>query len=1048
MFGAPTFYGSDSSLGVVIADLNGDGKADLVAPESGAGGDSVDVYLGNGDGTFGPAANYICGTPTASADQPYAVAVADLTNNGHMDIVTANFGGTMSVLMGNGDGTFGAPTVYPAGSEPDGIAVGDFNGDGLPDIAVANRGDNTVGVYLNQGNGTFAPAVDYTVGGAPDSLGAADFGNGQLDLYTADTSGGEVSILLSNGDGTFAAASNVSVPGSPADAVAADFNRDGKLDIATVDLDTGSVSVLEGAGNGTFSAPITSPGLGVGAISLATADFNGDAIPDLVVVGFGTNSAAVLLGNGDGTFQAPISITPGLLGGDVTAGDLNGDGKPDVVFGSYGGPAQFSTLINGGGSAAAVKTIGGLDPTFATGGLASHDVGLVSTAGVAIQSNGQSVIAGTAGASPSELFGLTRYNADGSLDTTFGVGGFVSTSFNGTDDVAAAVKVLAGGQILVAGTATTFTGGVASGSEFAVAEYNADGSLDTSFGAGTGEALISFSNTPGVLSNDVLQAMTVSTDGVIYLGGSSDAGGKTGTDFAIAALTAAGALDTAFGSGGKVLQDFAGEDDVINSLALQSDGEIVAAGSATVAGITQIALARFLASGIPDKHFGAKGLVTTNVRGVYDSASSVIVQANGLIDIGGLSATGAAASISSDFLVAQYTSAGKINRSFGGGPVITSFGQPSAVTQLVIQTNGEIVASGKTAASLASLVPSNLDVAIARYTTGGVLDTSFDGTGKTIIDLSSGVVAATDSLAVFADLVIQPLQASSLGAEFAAFTSSAQGVVSLNAGGELLDVGNSGANTVEAELITAGVDLVTSLLTAPPAAVIDGMKGTASVQIAESGTDRAFGTVTIEIEVSTDAQGDGAATLKTMPERINLAQGRKQVYRIAFVYPQSISSGAYYLLADVLNGTTPALQDLNTENNLAASSTTVDVAPAFVALNGSALAADSAFTPDKVSGVMFDITNAGNVAAKGAITADVILSADQNAADGTTVDAGKLAVSLAAGKGRSYRLSFKVPSTVTPGSYYLIAVIDPADSLGSIDQTRSTVLDPTQLVVG
>ena len=208
----------------------------------------------------------------------------------------------------------------------------------------------------------------------------------------------------------------------------------------------------------------------------------------------------------------------------------------------------------------------------------------------------QSVIIGTIGASPNESFGITRYNADGSLDTSFGGGGVVSTSFAGTDDKAAALAVLPGGQILVAGTATTYVDGIASGSQFAVAEYNADGSPNTAFGGGTGQVLVSFSNTAGTLSNDTLHAMILGPGGVIYLGGSSDAGGA-GQDFALAALNADGSADASFASGGKTLLDFAGGDDSIAALALQANGEIIAAGSATASGVASLALADFLPAG-------------------------------------------------------------------------------------------------------------------------------------------------------------------------------------------------------------------------------------------------------------------------------------------------------------------------------------------------------------------------------------------------------------------------------------------------------------------
>ena len=710
------------------------------------------------------------------------------------------------------------------------------------------------------------------------------------------------------------------------------------------------------------------------------------------------------------------------------------------ITASYSGDAAFAAATSTSVNVLVfmAQSIGQLDSAFGTSGLSSHDTGFVTTDGLA-QDGTQSVLIGTIGTSPTESFGITRFNADGSVDTSFGTGGVAATSFGGTDDVPTAVAVLPGGQILVAGTATTLTNGATTGSEFAITEFNTDGSIDTSFGGGTGEVLISFSTTAGILSNNILKAMSISAGGVIYIGGSS------GNSFAIAALTAQGALDSGFGSGGKVLDDFSSGNDVINSLALQTNGEIVAAGSATVGGVTEIALARFLSSGAIDTHFGTKGLVTTSVRGVYDSASSVVIQPKGQIVIGGSSATGTGSSLSSDFLLARYTSTGRLDRSFGGGPVITSFGQPSAVTQLVLQSNGEIVASGKTAPSLTGITPDQLNVAVARYTISGKLDTSFNGTGKTVINLGAGVISTVNSRVV---TIITPLDTSGDQAMLNQLINASQGVVATTPGGEILDAGSSGSNTVEAEILTSGVNLVTSLLTAPPTAVTGGTKGAASVQLAESGTNLAAGTVTVELEIATDAVGDGATTVTSVPEKINLRQKQSRSYRIAFEYPQSLAAGSYYLVAVVQNGSSPGLADLDPANELSPSKTAVKIAPPLISLVGSALSQGSAVSAGKTAVAVLTITNDGNVLARGAITAELILSVDQTAADRTTAADVALPADLAANKGRIYRVSFKVSSTLMTGTYYLIAVIDPVNSLGATDQSDSVVVDPKAVTVG
>jgi uncharacterized delta-60 repeat protein len=890
------------------------------------------------------------------------------------------------------------------------------------DLFVTSATNDTIGEYTT--SGTIVNPSLISELGAP--VGLAVSGS---DLFVDNTSTGTVgeyttagttvnASLISNLTGTI----DLAVSGTVASNQLA-FVQQPTSTITTADISTVTVDVEDSSGNLVSSDNST--------LSLAIASG-----PSGATLGGTTTVSAV---NGVATFSNLTLSTPGTY--TLTATDDIDSSSTSRTFTIYP-PAEKVGLLN---------------PSYGNNGLASHNVGFTSTNATA-QDGTQSVVVGTIGSSPAESFGITRYNSDGSLDTTFGNAGVVATTFGSTDDVPSAVDVLSNGNILVAGTATTYTNGAAGGSEFAVAEYDSDGSLDTSFGSG-GEALVSFSST-STLSDDVLSSMVVGSGGTIYLGGSSDAGGTGSTEFAIAALNSAGALLSSFG-GGKVLQSFGSGDDAINSLALQTNGDLVAAGSATINGTTQIALARFLPTGILDKRFGTKGLVTTNVRGVYDSASSVVIQPKGgAIIIGGISATGSGASLSSDFVLVQYTTAGRLDRSFGGAPVITSFGQPSAITQLALTASGEIIASGKTTASLASVTPDTLDVAVARYTSRGVLDTTFNGTGKTIIDLSSGVIGSTGILTnalqantnqtttITEQFTIQPLDASSLGAEFAAFSSSAQGVVSLTPGGEILAAGNSGSDTVEAELITAGVDLATSLLASLPAAVTGGSKAVVTITITESGNDQATGTVTIDLELADDAQGDGETTFKTVPEKINLKEKQSRSYHISFVYPSSITAGSYYLVADVNNGTSATLADLNPQNNLAASKAAVNVAPPFVSLAGTDLSTPSTFTPGKPVAATFTLTNDGNIPAKGPITVDVILSSDQTAADGTIIDPAKLVVSLPAGKSKPNRITFKLPSTITAGSYYLIAVIDPTDSIGSDDKTSSTVVDATGVVVG
>lgn len=770
-----------------------------------------------------------------------------------------------------------------------------------------------------------------------------------------------------------------------------------------------------------------------------------------------TFTATVAAPSGDGIMPTG---TVSFYSGGVAFGTATLDATQTAVFTTSSLPvgllmvtAVYSGDTAYASSASAVlgetigsppEKIGGLSQTFGTQGLATHAVGFTATSGVAVAASGQSIVAGTIGTVPNESFGITRYNADGSLDTTFGTGGVFSYSFGATDDAVSAISVLPGGQLLVAGTATTYVGGVASGSEFALAEFNADGTLNTSFGSGTGEVLTSFSTTAGALTDDVVKTLVVSAAGNIYLGGHSNAGGH-GEDFAIAAYSSIGAALTSFNSNGQALLDFNGGDDQINSLAIQKNGDVVAGGSATVNGVAQIALARYLPTGILDKHFGTLGDVTTNVRGVYDSASSVVIQAKGQIIIGGVSATGSGTSLSADFVLARFLANGRIDPTFGGGTVITSFGQPSAITQVVQQANGEIVASGKTTASLNSVDPSQLDVAVARYTVNGALDTTFNGTGKTILSFSTAVVSSEITVSPLSEMLIEPLDASTLGSAFDSFINSQQGVVATTVGGAILAAGNSGANTVEAQIIIAGVDLVAGVTGALPAAVPGGMKGTATVTVGENGSTLAKGTVTVQLEIATDAQGDGASPLKSVAEKINLRQGVSHAYKLAFVFPAGILANNYYLLVTILDGAT--LNDLDANNNTALSTHTIDISPPSISLSGSSLGSTTANVAGKSAGVEFDLTNSGNVLAHGRILIDLYFSTDDTTTGGMQVASVPLVVSLAAGKAHLYHLKFSLSKTAVAGSFNLLALIDPANALGATDHSDSLLIDPTLVTI-
>ena len=267
---------------------------------------------------------------------PSGVATGDFNGDGKLDLAVANANdGTVSILLGNGDGTFQPAINYAVGGAFS-IAVADFNGDGKPDLAVSLQTESGgVAVLLGKGDGTFQPAAYYAADSDSQSVAVGDFNaDGNLDLVVSNYNAFTVSVLLGNGDGTFRAPTNYRVGSSPRAVVVADFNGDGKLDLATANQDSGTVSVLLGNGDGSFQGAVNYP-CGNYPQSIATADLNGDGTPDLVVANQNGLDIGVMLGNGDGTFQAPVHYPVPSRPQRITLADLNGDGKLDLAVGYY-----------------------------------------------------------------------------------------------------------------------------------------------------------------------------------------------------------------------------------------------------------------------------------------------------------------------------------------------------------------------------------------------------------------------------------------------------------------------------------------------------------------------------------------------------------------------------------------------------------------------------------------------------------------------------------------------------------------------------------------
>ncbi len=365
---------------LALGDFNGDGKLDAVIGDASA--NEVYLHLGNGDGTFS------AGTANAVSQLPQQVLVADMNRDGKLDIVASESNQIVSVLLGNGDGTFAPELPFNSpGSNDFHIAVGDLNGDGVPDVVVSG---NQINVFLGNGDGTLqAPISTSAYGGNPGPVITGDFnGDGITDIATGGGWTG-VMVLFGNNDGTFRTPGpvygNLGNP-YPSTIAAGDYNNDGKLDIATAPYYQGlgeAFSILVNNGDGTFGVG-GDLAAGSNPTSVVTADFNGDGIPDFAIASATTNAngytgVLVYLGTGRGQYGTPqaFSVTNGSLAPlDVVAGDFNRDGKIDLATLNYDGSVSVLLGAGDGTFAAQVAYTGvpsGQSPLqLATGDL-NHD---------------------------------------------------------------------------------------------------------------------------------------------------------------------------------------------------------------------------------------------------------------------------------------------------------------------------------------------------------------------------------------------------------------------------------------------------------------------------------------------------------------------------------------------------------------------------------------------------------------------------------------------------------------------------------------------------
>ena len=466
-----------------------------------------------------------------------------------------------------------------------------------------------------------------------------------------------------------------------------------------------------------LNAVVNAPAVFTGAASnttYTTTDLNGTVNPNGLATtahfeygtttSYGTNTADQSIGSGSSTVPVSASLsglTPGTtyhyrLVATNAGGTSNG---ADATF--FTGAGNLDLTL--GGTGKVTTPIGGGDEV-------AHSV--------VAQADGKIILAGSSSNGSNNDFAVVRYNADGTLDTSFNGTGKVATDFGSGGDQANSVVLQSDGKIVVAGF--SYNGSTYG---FALARYNANGTLDTSFN-GTGKVTTAIGS-----GNDYGNGVTVQADGKIVVAGGSSNGSND--DFALVRYNANGSLDTTFNGTGKVTTAIGSGGDDGYSVVVQSDGKIVVAGQAVIGGFNDFALVRYNINGTLDTSFNGTGKVTTAIGSGDDAGQSVTVQADGKIVAAGYATIGG----NTDLALVRYNANGTLDTSFNGsGKVTTAIGSSDDVVRgMALQSNGKIIVGGWSKNAI-----NNIDFAVALYNTNGSLDTSFNGTGKVTTAIGSG----------------------------------------------------------------------------------------------------------------------------------------------------------------------------------------------------------------------------------------------------------------------------------------------------------------------
>ena len=688
--------------------------------------------------------------------------------------------------------------IVVAGSGADSFALVRYNSNGSLDTSF--DGDGKVVTPVDRGT-SVATAVKIQNDGKIVVAGYAitngSFGSFAVVRYNADGS-----LDSSFGDG----GKVTTVIGTDARGNALAIQTDGKIIVAGSSKNAAKTNFAVARYNSDGSLDLSFETDGIVTTPIGTGDDVGNAVTILagkiIVAGSSFNAGsnngfAVVRYNSDGSLDASFDLD-GIVITEIQFGTSEDVATAVAIQFGNGTILQPDTIVVAGSSSGITSDDfavvrynldGSLDTSFDTDGIVRTPIGAGADTGngLAIQGSGTNprkiVVAGSSDDGSKTDFAVVRYNADGSLDTSFDLDGIVITPVDTNDDAGAAVTIQADGKVVVAGSSINNSSNVLD--DFAVARYNSDGSLDASFDA-DGKRIDNVGN-----AVSTAKSLAIQTDGKIVVAGSGS------FDFALLRLNADGLPDTSFDGDGRVTTHIGSASSVDDgkAVAIQADGKIVVAGVTLDAGTSSIAVTRYNSNGALDTSFNGTGIVTTLI-GSGSGGNAVAIQGDGKIVVAG---NGTGPFSDQDITVVRYNPNGSLDNSFDTDGIVTT---PIAGNQVgnavAIQTDGKIVVAGSDEG----------EFAVLRYNSNGSLDTSFDGDGiattaiDTGVDGGNGVALQTDGKIVVAGF-------GSLGViAVARYNSNGSLDVSFNGSGKLSDPdagpGNAVAIQPNGKIVVAG----------------------------------------------------------------------------------------------------------------------------------------------------------------------------------------------------------------------------------------------------